>query len=197
MYNFSRLFVVDNGEASGWSGSTKTSFVFLVKNDWLSVQKKSGRNMFVNEIITALYHFLKEYEAEFGEKITVCERSDYYRFCMDKGYSGCRDYFIETDSGDGYPNKEHLLHVSSYGKVAGFECFFHDFADLCVAAKKLFVEEDYYVCPREEGSDSAVEMDIVKPRMTEYEVGWSSPWARPDTITGIEDVVREKPNNED
>lgn len=194
MKNFSRLFVIKNGECGGWTSSTRTSFVISVENDGLSVKGKSGRDMYASEINTAFGRFLKEYEAEFGEKVALYERRNRYRFCFREGSSGCQDTYIEIDMGDGFPVRKFMMHESCYGKNGGFGCFVYDFLDLCIASKFLIVEDGFYVYPEDEDANSELEMQVIKPRLIEYEEGWTSPWERPEGVVYLR-TVREKPED--
>lgn len=193
MKDFSRLFIIKNGERGGWTDSTRTSFVISVKDDKLTVAVKSGRDMYTSEINTAFGRFLKEYEAEFGEKIALYERRNRYRFCYREGSSGCQDTYIEIDTGDGFPVRKFIMHESCFGKNGGFDCYVYDFLDLCVASASNFLTiEDGFYAYQDEDANSEVEMQVIKPRLTDYEEGWTSPWERPEGIVYLR-TVREKP----
>ena len=194
MKDFSRLFVIKNGECGGWTSSTRTSFVISVKNDELSVKRKSGRDMYTAEINTAFGRFLKEYEAEFGEKVALYERRNRYRFCFRQGSSGCQDTYIEIDMGDGFPVRKFMMHESCFGKSGGFGCFVYDFLDLCVAAGFFVVEDGFYAYPEDEDANSGLEMRVIKPRLIEYEEGWTSPWEKSEGVVYLR-TVREKPED--
>lgn len=194
MKDFSRLFVIKNGKFSGWTNSTRTSFVISVENDELSVKGKSGRDMYASEINTAFGRFLKEYEAEFGEKVALYERHNRYRFCYRQGSSGCQDTYIEIDMDDGFPVRKLMMHESCFGKNGGFDCFVYDFLDLCVASRFLDVEDGFYTYLEDEDANSELEMQVIKPRLIEYEKGWTSPWEKPEGVVYLS-VVREKPED--
>lgn len=194
MENFKRLYIIRNGECGGWSNSNKTSFVISVEDDELSVKIKSGRDMYANEINTAFGRFLKEYEAEFGEKVALYERKHRYRFCFRQGSSGCQDTYIEVDKGDGFPSRKFMMHESCFGKCGGFSCFVYDFLDMCLAGKFLTVEDGYYIYHEENDASSELEMQVVKPRLIEYEEGWTSPWEKPEKVVYL-NVVREEPKD--
>ena len=194
MKDFSRLFIIKNGECGGWTSSTRTSFVISVENDELSVKGKSGRDMYASEINTAFGRFLKEYEAEFGEKVALYERRNRYRFCFRQGSSGCQDTYIEIDMGDGFPVRKFMMHESCFGKNGGFGCFVYDFLDLCVASKFLVAEDGFYAYPEDEDANTEFEMQVIKPRLIEYEEGWTSPWEKPEAIVYLR-TVREKPED--
>lgn len=194
MKNFRRLFVIKNGNSGGWTDSTRTSFVISVENDMLSVVCKSGRDMYAGEINTAFGRFLKEYEAEFVEKVALYERHNRYRFCYRQGSSGCQDTYIETDMGDGFPVRKFMMHESCFGKNGGFSCFVYDFLDLCVACKFFVAEDGFYAYPEEEDNNSELEMQVIKPRLVEYEEGWTNPWEKPEGVVYLR-TVREKPED--
>lgn len=194
MKNFKRLFVINDGECGGWSNSTRTSFVISVEDDELSIKVKSGRDMYVSEINTAFGRFLKEYEAEFGEKVALYERHNRYRFCFREGSSGCQDTFIEVDRGDGFPVRKFMMHESCFGKSCGFDCFVYDFLDLCVASEFLVVEDGFYTYHEDEDANSELKMQVIKPRLIEYEEGWTSPWERPEGVVYLR-TVRERPED--
>lgn len=194
MKDFSRLFIIKNGECGGWTNSTRTSFVISVENDELSVKGKSGRDMYVSEINTAFGRFLKEYEAEFGEKVALYERRNRYRFCFRQGSSGCQDTYIEIDMGDGFPVRKFMMHESCLGKNGGFSCFVYDFLDLCVASKFLVAEDGFYTYSEDKDANSELEMKVIKPRLIEYEEGWTSPWEKPEGVVYLR-TVREKPKD--
>lgn len=179
MENFKRLFVVKNGAVGGWSDSDRTSFIIEVVGNYLFVKHKTGRDMFAHEINTAFGRFIEEYEAEFGEKIAIYERRYPYRFCFRQGGSGCQDTFIEINKGDGFPERQFIMHESCYGKTAGFTCFVYDFLDLCVAAGFFDIDEGNYVYP---GEEIEYELTSVKPRLTKYEEGWRMPGDRPSGV---------------
>lgn len=190
MKDFSRLFIIKE-EDGGWA----SSFVISVENDKLSIKGKSGRDMYASEINTAFGRFLKEYEAEFGEKVALYERRNRYRFCFRQGSSGCQDTYIEIDDmDDGFPIRKFIMHESCFGKNGGFGCFVYDFLDLCVASKFLIVENGFYVYPEDEDANSELEMEVIKPRLIEYEEGWTSPWERPEGVVYLK-TVREKPDD--
>ena len=190
MENFRRLFAIKNGNVGGWSDSDQTSFIISVENDTLSIKWKSGRNMFAHEINTAFGWFIQEYEKEFG-KIAVYKRRRAYRFCYRQGSSGCQDTFIEIDKGDGFPERKFIMHETCFGKSAGFTCFVYDFLDLCVAAEFFGIEEDSYSYSQEEID---YEMTSVKPRLTQYENGWTRPWKHSTEIVYLT-TCREKPED--
>ena len=197
MKKFSRLFVVENGESGGWTNSDRTSFTIAVDDcDRLTVNKKSGRDMYAAEINTAFGKFLEEYEAEYGEKVTLYERTNRYRFCFRSGVSGCQDTYLEIDKGDGFPERKFMMHESCFGKSSGFACFVYDFLDLCVAGGFLKAEDGAYVYPETEDTNSGCEMKVIKPRLVFYEEGWTSPWQRPDAVVPLQ-VCREKPEEPD
>ena len=187
MRNFRRLFVVNNG-----SDSRRTSFVIAVEEDMLSVRVKSGRDMFANEINTAFGRFLKEYEAEFSEKVALYERHSHYRFCFRQGSSGCQDTYIEFDKGDGFPERKFLMHESCFGKCGGFKCFVYDFFDLCLASDFLKAEDGFYTYSEANDGNADCEMQVIKPRMLAFEEGWTPPWEKSDSVVYL-NVVREKP----
>lgn len=194
MKDFSRLFIIKNGECGGWTSSTRTSFVISVENDELSVKGKSGRDMYASEINTAFGRFLKEYEAEFGEKIALYERRNRYRFCFRQGSSGCQDTYVEIDKGDGFPERKFIMHESCFGKCGGFGCFVYDFLDMCLAGGFLRTDDGFYVYPEEDDANSGLEMQVIKPRLTEYEEGWTFPWEKPEKVVYLR-TVRERPEN--
>ena len=186
MKDFRRLFIL-KGEDGGWA----SSFVISVESDELSIKKKGGRDMYVSEINTAFKRFLKEYESEFGEKIALYERQNHYRFCFRQGSSNCKDTYIEIDKmDDGFPIRKFIMHESCCGKNGGFGCFVYDFLDLCVASKFLLTENGFYAYP----DDSELEMEVIKPRLIEYEEGWTSPWEKPEEVVYLR-TVREKPDD--
>lgn len=181
MKDFARLFVIDNaGMYAGWSRCTKTSFVIAVKEDVLEVKKKSGRDMLFEEVLAAFTRFMEEYEANFGQKIKIFIRGQYYRFVRRTGTSGCVDYFIEIDKGDGFPERRHLLRVSCFDKTSGFKCAVMDFLDFLAARGEIGADNGFYIPYRLEQSALAeVEMKVVKPRLTAFESGWTAPWNMP------------------
>lgn len=195
MKNFSRLFVIEDGNCGGWTESKRTSFVISVEGDYLTVRGKSGRDMYTAEVNTAFGRFLQEYEEEFGEKIALYERKNRYRFCYREGSSGCQDTFIEIDKGDGFPDRKFIMHESCFGKTAGFSCFVYDFLDLCVAGEFLAVEDGEYVYHEEEDANSGLVTKIVRPRLLEYEDGWTEPWERPSGVVQME-ICRYAPEPE-
>ena len=195
MKNFRRLFAINNGGANGWTASTKTSFIISIENDELNVKWKSGRDMFASEINTAFGRLLQAYEAEFGEKIALFERKNCYRFCYRQGSSGCQDTYIEVDKGDGFPERKFLMHESCFGKCDGIRCFVYDFLDLCLAGHFLKVENGFYIYPEEEDANSGLKMKLIKPRLTEYEEGWTSSWEKPEAVVYLK-TVRERPGEE-
>ena len=194
MQDISRLFVIKEGECGGWTNSTRTSFVVSIKNDQLCVSVKSGRDPFTHEINTAIGRILKEYEAEYGERVALYERQNRYRFCFRQGSSGCQDTYIEIDVGDGFPTRKHLLHESCFGKCGGFSVFVYDFLDLSIGANFLIVEDGCYVYPESEDANSGIEMEVVRPRLLEFEEGWTFPWNRAKEVVYLK-TVREKPND--
>ena len=189
MNDFKRLFVVRNGASSGWTSSDRTSFIISVEGNFLYVKGKTGRDMFAHEINTAFGRFLEEYEKEFGEKVEVIERRHPYRFCYRQGSSGCQDTFIEINKGDGFPERKFLMHQSCFGKCSGFSCFVEDFLDLCVAGGFFSVEDGSYHYP---GEDIEYEMEVYRPRLVEYEDGWTNPWERPTEVVRLK-ICREVP----
>lgn len=191
MKDFRRLFIIE--EDGGWA----SSFVISVENDELSIKKKSGRDMYVSEINNAFGRFLKEYQSEFGEKIALYERRNRYRFCFRQGSSGCQDTYIEIDDmDDGFPIRKFIMHESCCGKNGGFGCFVYDFLDLCVASELLITKDGFYAYPEDEdaNSESGLEMEVIKPRLIEYEEGWTSPWEKPEGVVYLR-TVREKPDD--
>lgn len=196
MKDFSRLFVINDGDSSGWTNSTRTSFVIAVKADVLTVRWKSGRDMFAKEINTAFGRFLKEYEAEYGDKVPTYERRCRYRFCFRQGSSGCQDTYIEIDKGDGFPERKFLMHQSCYDKCPAFRCFVYDFLDLCIAGGFLKAEGGFYTYPEADDGNADCEMQVIKPRMTQYEEGWTQPWRESDGVVPLI-VVREEPKAEE
>lgn len=196
MMNFKRLFVVENGESGGWTNSTKTSFIIAVEDDELKVTCISGRDMYAAEINTAFGRFLLEYQKEVGKKVETYRRTNRYRFAYRQGSSGCQDTFIEIDKGDGFPQRRFLMHQSCFGKNGGFKAFVYDFLDLCVASGFLVIEDGCYVYHEEEDAYAAdLHTRIVKPRLVEYEEGWSEPWARPTEVVYLR-TCREAPEKD-
>ncbi len=196
MKDFKRLFVVRNGESNGWTSSTRTSFIISVEADELRVSWKSGRDMFAYEINTALGRFLKEYEAEYGEKVALYERRNPYRFCYRQGSSGCQDTYIEIDKGDGFPERKFLMHESCFGKCCGLKVFVYDFLDLCLAGHFLKAEDGFYTYTEADDGNADCEMQVIKPRMVELEEGWTSPYVKSESVVYLR-TVREKPTEED
>lgn len=196
MQDMSRLFVINNtGKTSGWTSVDRTSFVMSVDHNTLSVTKKSGRDMYPEEINTAFGRFLKEYEQEFGERVALYERTHPYRFCFRTGISGCQDTYIEVNSGDGFPQRKFMLHMSCFGKCEGFRVFIYDFLDLCVAERFLSVDDGFYAYCEDDDANSDCEMQTIKPRLVSYEEGWTSPWQRPEKVVPLR-VCREVPDAE-
>lgn len=196
MEEFKRLFVIKDGESSGWTSSTKTSFMIEVDGEVLIVKWKSGRDMYPHEINTAFGRFLKEYEAEFGERVALYERLNRYRFCFRQGSSGCQDTYIEIDKGDGFPERKFLMHESCFGKCSGFRCFVYDFLDLCLAGGFFKAEDGFYTYSEADDENASCEMQIIKPRIIEFEEGWTSPLEKPDKVVPLI-VVRERPMAEE
>ena len=193
MQDMSRLFViVDSGKSSGWTNCDRTSFIVEVRCDQLTVTKKSGRDMYPEEINTAIGRFLKEYESVFGEKIAIFKRTHPYRFCFKTGVSGCQDTYIEVDTGDGFPTRKRICRQSCFGKSGGFHCFAYDFLDLCVADGFLVVKDGFYTYEEEEDFNSTSSMQMIKPRLLEYEEGWAQPFERPSKVVPLR-VCREIP----
>ena len=190
MENFRRLFAIKDGGASGWTDSRRTSFIISVENNELTVKVKSGRDPFVEEVNTAFGRFLQAYEAEFGEKVALYERTHRYRFCYRQGMSGCQDTFIEFDRGDGFPERKFLMHESCFGKCADLRCFVYDFLDICVVGGFLSIEDGCYTYSEGEDANADCNMQIISPRLVEAEEGWSSPWEKPEEVVYL-NVVRE------
>lgn len=190
MKNFRRLFVID-GDVADWSDATITRFVIDYDefDDRITVKKKGGRDMTMYELYAALGRFLIEYEKETGEKVSVVERRHCYRLCYHDGVSGCRDYYIEEDVEDGFPNRRFILHESMFGRNGGFGGRLGDVLDLLRALEVLKVENGYYVYPEEEIEEP--EMKVVKPRYTSREIGWCSPMDTPELVPLV--TVRERP----
>ncbi|MBQ7040620.1 hypothetical protein IJN73_00945 [Candidatus Saccharibacteria bacterium] len=196
MENFRRLFVVKNGESSGWTNSDRTSFIISVEDDELKVLVKKGRDPYAYEINTAFGRFLKEYERENG-KVERYKRSRSYRFCFRNGSSGCQDTFIEIDVGDGFPERKFLMHKSMYRKCGGFHCFIYDFLDLCVAEGFFSIVDGFYAYNQEEDARAEeIDMQVIKPRLLEYEEGWMNPWRVPDDVVYLK-VCRKEPETEE
>lgn len=194
MMDFSRMFVV-NGVAAGWTEVSKAVFILSVVGDYLKLILKAGRDPFAYEVNTALGRFLEEYEAEYGP-VERYQRSHPYRFAFSQGMSGRQDTFIEIDNGDGYPTRHHLMHESCYGKASDMGGFVYDYLDLCVVGGFFEIKDGCYRYIREEDKAAdAVEMKVVKPRLTEYEEGWTSPYGYPKDVVYLK-VCREAPEPE-
>lgn len=194
MNDFSRMFVI-NGVAAGWTESTKTVFVLSVVGDYLRLILKAGRDPFAYEVNSALGRFLEEYEAENGP-VERYQRSHPYRFVYSAGMSGRQDTFIEVDNGDGYPTRHHLMHESCYGKASDMRGFVYDLLDFCVVGNFFEIKDGCYRYIREEDKAAdAVEMKVVKPRLTEYEEGWANSSDYPDDVVYLK-VCRETPEPE-
>lgn len=162
----------------------ETAFVIEVKYDRMRLTHTSGRNPYTSELNAATDRFLKEYETEFGKKIAVYKRHNRYRFYQKVNkpgysYSG-KDYYIEIDTGNGFPTNSFLFHKSYFGECSDFECFVYDFLDFYVVSDFLAIKDDSYVCT--EKSEVDYKMQVFKPRLSEYEDGWTAPEERPERI---------------
>jgi hypothetical protein len=193
MKDFTRMYVIKNGAAGGWTNSTRTTFTLTVENDYLSMVVKDGRDPFTEEINTAFGHFIQDYEQENG-KVELFQRVNPYRFTYRQGSSGCQTTFIEIDKGDGYPSRKRLLDQSCFGKCGSMCLFVYDFLDLCVADGFFTVGDGTYVYAAEEDEfGKELEMQVIRPRLTQYEDGWTQPGEIPDAIVSVHDIVREVP----
>ncbi len=192
MKNFTRMYVVKNGEAGGWTDSTRTTFTLTVKDNLLSMMVRSGRNPFMAEINTAFGSFIRDYERENG-KVEIFRRVNPYRFIYRRGSSGCQTIFIEIDKGDGYPSRRRLLDQSCYGKCGSMCLFVYDLLDLCVASGSFTVENGAYSYAEDRDElGKELDMKVVGPRLTQYEEGWAQPGEFPSVVS-IHDVVRIAP----
>ena len=193
MKNFTRLFKVTDGNADGWTDSTRTTFVLKIESNILEMYVKGGRNPFVQEVNTAFGLLLKEYETEFGEKVETYHRRCRYRFCFTEGMSGCQDTYIEYDkNGDGFPTRSHMLHESCFSKASNVKCFVYDFLDLCVAIGFISSEDGCYIYDPENDANSDMHVSIIKPRLLDLEDGWTSPYDHASQIVYLK-TVRERP----
>lgn len=193
MKNFRRMFVIKNGEAAGWTNSTRTTFVLSVEDNVLTMKVKSGRNPFTNEINTAFGLFLQEYAQEYGQ-LSTYKRTNPYRFVYQQGLSGRQTTYIELDTGDGFPKRKRLLDMSCFGKVWSMSLFVYDFTDLCVACKFFRVEDGKYVYDQSHDKiGKEIDMTVIRPRYIEHEDGWTQPGNYPEGVIDIHNVVREKP----
>lgn len=72
--------------------------------------------------------------------------------------------------------------------------FVYDFLDLCVADGFFTVGDGTYVYAAEEDEfGKELEMQVIRPRLTQYEDGWTQPGEIPDAIVSVHDIVREVP----
>lgn len=196
MTNMRMMFKVNNGEASGWTDSTHTTFILSIEDNYLRTKVKSGRDPFPEEISTAFGRLLQAYEAETGEKVAVYERRHPYRFTFREGVSGCQTAFIEIDKGDGFPDRRCVTHQTCFGKTPGLSCFVYDFLDLCVVDGFLKVEDGAYVYPEADDEFAkVVDMKEILPRNTGEEEGWTYPGSWPEKVVPLQ-VCRGKATEE-
>lgn len=64
-------------------------------------------------------------------------------------------------------------------------CFIYDFLDFCLASNLLDVEDGFYVYPEEDDINAYLQMQIERPRLTEYEKGWTNYWERSQKVVPL------------
>lgn len=174
MVNFERVFnatATDSSYSRGKRGpKTVSTFVISTNDDWLTIRKESGRDMYMSEIKTALGLFIQAYRKEIMAEIAHVERDGRYRIVYSTGAHGESNVFIEIDSGNGYPSRRKIYHVSSLGKCGFISCPIYDLADLCVAEGIFEIKDGCYTY-----SDDTKNIIMIEPRITECEEGWVDP----------------------
>ncbi len=171
-----RLFIID-GSCGGWTDSCRSVVRVELSGSYVSLSVKSGRNPMLSELPAVLGLLLKEYEKENGSLMEY-ERKRDYRFCYVRGFSGCADYYIETRSGDGFPERKHLLAKSCFDKVGRVSGFVYDFLDLAISAGCAFEKRDghyFFDRSKDEFLANGGTITCIKPRLYEYEEGWTCP----------------------
>lgn len=195
MNNFTRMYVIKNGAAGGWTNSTRTTFTLKVESDYLTMTVVDGRDPFTSEINTAFGHFLQDYERENG-KLEISKREHPYRFVYQQGRSGRQTAFIEVDHGNGYPSRRRLLDRSCFGKCGSMCLPVYDFLDLCVTNGFFTVEDGKYVYAAEQDKlGQELEMKTIYPRSTQHEEGWAQPGEFPSVVVSIYNTVRTAPES--
>lgn len=172
-----KLFIINNGEAAGWSDSTRTEFTVEINDYYIIVNWKGGRDMFAGEVNTAIARLLQESDRLYGvtEKY---QRKSKFRFCYRTGSSGCQDTFIEyIKDDDEYPERKFMFHESCFGKTAGFKVFKYDFLDLAVVSGFLHLDtladgRKYYAYDPMQDNLKDLEMLMIDPRDITSEEGW-------------------------
>lgn len=197
-----RLIIVNNDAEvnPAWTSATRTGFFVTmdVNAAFINVEADFtiGRDPYLYEVRTAIGRLLLEYEEMTGEKVAVMKREYPYRFTFRSGSSGCEDWFIESQIRHGFPSRRRLCHVSMVGKTGGFKGNLFDYLDLFVAEGFLQVVEIdgnwyYQYCP-EDDDKADLQMQIIRPRLTQYEDGWCQPGQLPGCVTYLR-VCREVP----
>lgn len=172
-----KLCIIDNGSAAGWTGSTRTMFTVEINHSYISVQHKSGRDMFTYEVNTAIGRILQEHARIYG--ITYqSKRENPFRFCYNQGASGCQDVFIEEIKDDfDFPERRFMFHESCYGKTSGFCTNLYDYLDLAVISGFLQLKKDeegcrYYAYDPEKDAMKDLSIKMINPREISKEDGW-------------------------
>lgn len=179
MINFTRLFIAEDSAGQvGFQGanSSRSGFIINVSgNDMLTVTSKFGCAPTTGEVNTALGRFLTEYEVKHGA-IEKYKRTNRYRFAFYSGPTGCQDTYIETDTGDGFPSRKRICHMSMYGKVnEDIKCFIYDFLDMCVAEGFLTIKDGCYHYDASTDANAEMVAKCIKPRLVHEESGWVNP----------------------
>ncbi len=180
--------------------SSHTVFTLSFQDQMLVLKKKSGRDPLFSELVLAVHQLLLEYEEEFGVPVLAHQRQHPYRFVRRIGQTGCTTVFLEEDTSDGFPNRRRVFHISMRGKTPDFQAFYPDFLDHLVGEGGLDVEpagETWAYKPKKGLEIAGTTMKVVRPRLVEYEEGWTSPYSSPATAKTVPlEVCREAPSEE-